>query len=177
MNPTPSDADLVHSVAAGDSEALMQLYNRLGGSVFSLAFYIVRDRATAEEVAQDAFFTLWQKAVQFDETRGRVEPWLLQITRNLAIDRLRHQRRRIQAGAPLEAADTIAATSDGTNRDQSGELHALLKQLPEAQRVAIELSYFQGYTHEEIAKKLNLPVGTVKSRILLGLRKLQAMLK
>ena len=98
-------------------------------------------------------------------------------TIRMAIDRLRHQRRRIQAGAPLEAADTLAVTSNGASRDQSGELHDLLKQLPEAQRLAIELSYFQGYTHEEIARKLNLPVGTVKSRILLGLRKLHAMLK
>src|SRR5215510_13482591 len=97
MDLSPSDAELVQKIASGDGEALLLLYQRRGSAVFSLAFYIVRDRASAEEVTQDAFMTIWQKAIQFDMARGRVEPWLLQITRNLAIDRLRHQRRRIQA--------------------------------------------------------------------------------
>jgi RNA polymerase sigma-70 factor, ECF subfamily len=178
MDSSPSDAELVQKIATGDGEALLLLYQRRGSAVFSLAFYIVRDRATAEEVTQDAFMTIWQKAIQFDMARGRVEPWLLQITRNLAIDRLRHQRRRIQAAAPLEVADTMAAVGDRLHiDDRLGELHALLQRLPVAQRQAIDLAYFQGYTHDEIAARLGLPVGTVKSRILLGLRKLQAMLK
>jgi RNA polymerase sigma-70 factor (ECF subfamily) len=178
MNSSSADAELVRKVAAGNSEALMQLYLRYGGPVFSVAFYIVRDRAAAEEIAQDTFMTLWRKAGQFDDARGRVGPWLLQITRNLAIDRLRYQRRRVQSAAPLEVAESMAATSDGlAAEDQRNELHKLLQQLPEAQRQAIELAYFQGFTHDQIAAKLGLPVGTVKSRILLGLRKLHALLK
>ena len=173
-----SDAELVRSIAGGDADALMQMYQRHGRAVFSLALYVVRDYATAEEITQDAFITLWQKARQFDAKRGKFESWLLQITRNRAIDRLRHQRRRVQAVGSIEAMESHPALRyEPAASDQTHELNTLLAMLPAAQRETIEMAYFQGYTHEEIAARLGLPLGTVKSRILLGLRKLHALLK
>ena len=178
MNLAATDVELVRSIASGDADALIQMYQRHGRAVFSLALYVVRDPATAEEITQDAFFTLWQKARQFDAARGKFESWLLQITRNLAIDRLRHQRRRVQAVGSIEAMESHPALRyEPASSDHTYELNALLAMLPAAQRETIELAYFQGYTHEEIAALLGLPLGTVKSRILLGLRKLQVLLK
>ena len=177
MKPAATDVELARSIAGGDADALMQMYERHGRAVFSLALYVVRDPATAEEITQDAFVTLWQKARQFDAARGRFESWLLQITRNLAIDRLRHQRRRVQAAGPIEAMESHPALRyEPASSDQTHELNTLLSLLPAAQREAIVMAYFQGYTHEEIAALLGLPLGTVKSRILLGLRKLQVLL-
>jgi RNA polymerase sigma-70 factor (ECF subfamily) len=178
MDVSPSDAELVRSIAGGDADALMQMYQRHGRAVFSLAVYVVRDYGTAEEITQDAFVALWQKAYQFDAARGRLESWLLQITRNLAIDRLRYQRRRVQAVGSIETMESHPALRyEPSGSDQTHELNTLLSILPEAQRQTIELAYYQGYTHEEIAALLGLPLGTVKSRILLGLRKLQLLLK
>jgi RNA polymerase sigma-70 factor, ECF subfamily len=178
MNSSHSDEELVRSVATGDDQALINLYQRHGRSVYSLACYIIQDRALAEEITQDVFVVLWQKANQFDGARGRLDSWLLQITRNLAIDRLRYRRRRVQDTVSLESAEADPAMSQGPiNDDGKRELNVLLQKLPEAQRQAIELAYFQGFTHDEIAARFGLPVGTVKSRILLGLRKLQTMMK
>ena len=178
MNHSRSDEELVRHVVAGDDEALMGLYQRHGRSVYSLAWYIIQDRAVAEEITQDVFVALWQKANQFDEKRGRLATWLLRITRNLAIDRLRYQRRRIYEVMSLESAESHATRNDGlAATDRHNELNGLLQQLPAAQRQVIELAYFQGFTHDEIAVQFNLPVGTVKSRILLGLRKLHSLMK
>ncbi|MEP7199062.1 MAG: sigma-70 family RNA polymerase sigma factor [Chloroflexota bacterium] len=174
MGTVPSDADLIRRVVARDDEALLQLYQRYGRAVFALGCYITQDRATAEEITQDAFVALWQKAHLFDSARGRVDSWLLQIARNLAIDCLRHQQRHMPAGVSLDGVETHAAPP---SNDAHGELHTLLRQLPTAQRQVIELAYFQGYTHEEIAAQLGLPLGTVKSRILLGLRRLHNLLQ
>ena len=177
MNSAGADDELVRRVAARNADALIELYQRHGRAVFSLAYYISRVRGTAEEITQDVFSALWQKANQFDAARGRLEVWLLRITRNLAIDRLRHQRRRIQNAISLDLIEPQAESSDDTERaEQRHELNRLLQQLPAAQRQAIELSYFQGFTHDEIAAKLQVPVGTVKSRILLALRKLKELL-
>ena len=178
MNLAATDVELVRSIAGGDADALMQMYQRHGRAVFSLALYVVRDPATAEEITQDAFITLWQKATQFDVKRGKFESWLLQITRNLAIDRLRYQRRRVQAVGSIEDMESHPALRyEPATSDLTHELNTLLALLPAAQRETIEMAYFQGYTHEEIAARLGLPLGTVKSRILLGLRKLHALLK
>lgn len=172
------DDELIRSVAKGDDEALIQLYQRHGRAVYSLAYYIIQDRALAEEITQDVFIAVWQKASQFDAARGRLESWLLQITRNLAIDNLRYQRRRHAHAVSLDDVESHAALSDGPLAElQKRELNGLLQKLPAEQQQVIELAYFQGFTHEEIAAKLKLPIGTIKSRILLGLRKLKTMLK
>lgn len=174
-----SDEELVARVADGHEAALLELYHRYVRAVYSLATYIVRDQAIGEDITQEVFMTLWQKAYLFDPMRGRFSTWLLNITRHRAIDILRQQRRRIQPTLSLEASPEAqeSTASDQPVEEIQRELHLLLRALPDNQRQAIELSYFYGYTHEEIARQLNLPLGTVKSRILLGLRKLRDMLK
>lgn len=174
-----SDEELVARVADGHEAALLELYHRYVRAVYSLATYIVRDQAIGEDITQEVFMTLWQKAYLFDPARGRFSTWLLNITRHRAIDILRQQRRRIQPTLSLEASPEAqeGTASYQPVEDVQRELHLLLRALPDNQRQVIELSYFYGYTHEEIARQLNLPLGTVKSRILLGLRKLRDMLK
>jgi RNA polymerase sigma-70 factor (ECF subfamily) len=177
MNPTPSSETLIRRVVSGDEDALLALYQKHSRAVYSLVIYIVKEPATAEELLQDVFTTLWQKAHSFDPKRGRVETWLLQIARNHAIDWLRQQRRRVRETVSLEddAQHESVADSQSSPVEQFNDLSGLLKALPLAQRQVIELAYFQGFTHTEIAAKLNLPMGTVKSRILLGLQKLRSL--
>lgn len=163
-------------VAAHDSDALMALYEQYSRIVYSVAIYVLQDPQHAEEITQDVFMTVWQKAAMFDMERGTAKSWLTQIARNLAIDHLRRQRRRGAESHPLELAEVLPAPGTIHNDDQH-ELFGHLQKLPAEQRQAIEMAYFQGYTHQEIAERLKLPLGTVKSRILLGLRKLQALLK
>jgi RNA polymerase sigma-70 factor (ECF subfamily) len=174
-----SDEELMARVVKGSEAALLQLYQRHVRAVYSLAVYIVRDERTGEDITQEVFTTLWQKADLFEPARGRFTTWLLNITRHRAIDVLRQQSRRIQPAVSLDADPLLQENIAGGPRpdDARGELHLLLALLPDAQRQVIELSYFQGYTHEEIAGRLNLPAGTVKSRILLGLRKLRDLMK
>lgn len=163
-------------VVGGDADALLMLYEQYGRIVYSVAMYVLQDPQHAEEVTQDVFMTVWQKARMFDLKRGTAKSWLTQIARNLAIDHLRRQRRRGQESHPLELAEMLPAPGTIRNDDQH-ELFGHLQKLPTEQRQAIEMAYYQGYTHQEIAERLKLPLGTVKSRILLGLRKLQGLLK
>jgi RNA polymerase sigma-70 factor (ECF subfamily) len=177
MNPTPSSEALTRRVVSGDEDALLTLYQRHSRAVYSIAIYIVKDPAVAEELLQDVFMTLWQKAYSFNPERGRLETWLLQIARNHAIDWLRQQRRRIRDAVSLEddAQHESIADPQPSPAERFSELTGLLKALPTAQRQVIELAYFQGFTHTEIAARLKLPMGTVKSRILLGLQKLRSL--
>ena len=177
MSSPPSEDHLMRRIAGGDSEALLALYQRYGRAVYSLASYIVQDLSGAEEITQDVFFAVWQKARQFDPARGSLQAWLFQIARNFSIDRLRQRRRRVAETHPLELAEILPAPASPVHGDDQRDLYAHLQRLPPEQRQAIELAFFQGYTHQEIAARLKLPLGTVKSRILLGLRKLQSFLK
>ncbi len=173
-----SDEQLLVQVLARDPAALRQLYERHGSAVYSLAQYILRDAAVAEELTQEIFLTVWNKAEQYQADYARFRTWLLSITRNRAIDQLRRRRRRIQSALSLDDASVAEEFAPLVEPiDSQRELHLLLRHLPPEQRLAIELCYFQGYTHEEIAAHLHIPLGTLKSRILLGLKKLRAMLK
>lgn len=172
-----SDEHLLQNVLTRDAAALELLYQRHGRAVYSLAFYILRDGAVAEELTQEIFLTVWNKAEQFQPQRARFRTWLLSITRNRAIDQLRQRRRHIQADVSLDdatSAEEYAPASEPI--DSQRELHLLLRHLPPEQQQVLQLCYFEGYTHEEIAARLGLPLGTVKSRILLGLKKLRDMM-
>ena len=173
-----SDEFLLQRVAARDPAALQVLYERHGSAVFSLAQYILRDAAVAEEVTQEVFLTVWNKAEQYHAEHARFRTWLLSITRHRAIDQLRQRRRRVPTDLSLDddgLSEELAPVSEPI--DSQRELHLLLGHLPPEQRHAIELCYFEGYTHEEIAARLGIPLGTLKSRILLGLKKLREMMK
>jgi len=172
-----TDQELLQRISAREPDALQSLYRRHANAVYALAHYIVRDPALAEEITQEIFLTIWQKAEQYQPEHARVKTWLLSITRHRAIDVLRHRRRTNRADISLDVmleTDERALAVNDRQLDQ--ELHLLLCHLPDEQRRAIELAYFYGFTHVEIARQLNLPPGTVKSRILLGLRKLRAMM-
>lgn len=173
-----SDEQLLEHVLARDPAALQQLYQRHGSAVYALAQYILREPAVAEELTQEIFLTVWNKASQYQPAHARFRTWLLSITRNRAIDQLRRRRRRISSDLSLDDASIAEEHAPVTEPiDSQRELHLLLRHLPPEQRLAIELCYFQGYTHEEIAAQLHLPLGTLKSRILLGLKKLRGMMR
>jgi RNA polymerase sigma-70 factor (ECF subfamily) len=180
------DAGLVERVAGGDEDALGQLYDRFGHAVYSLCRRIVRDGATAEELTQEAFVRLWRSAASFQPARGRVSTWLLSIAHNLALNELR--RRQSQ---PIVAPDTdwdatsarLADTSAESNpvlaagmRERAEAVHHALAQLPAPQRHAIELAFFGGLSQAEVAAAQGEPLGTVKSRIRVGMQRLRELL-
>jgi len=182
------DEQLIGRLATGDTTALDPLYDRYAGLVFALVLRILGDRQAAEDLLQEVFVRAWQRAGTYQQTRGRVTTWLLGIAHNLAIDEVRRRRRRPQGLAEREADDadepllSLPAT-DPDVADQAWErlrrarISAALGQLPPAQRAIIELAYFEGYTQSEIAIRLGEPLGTVKTRTRLGLRKLRDMLQ
>jgi RNA polymerase sigma-70 factor (ECF subfamily) len=163
-----------------DEDALAALYDRYSGLVFTLALRIVGDRALAEEVMQDVFLRCWHGLEQFDRSRGTLPAWLFGMTRNRAIDllRSRHHQARLREQTPLAEneqfeASTPDASDDVLLRATVGEA---LGELTEGQREAIELAYYGGLTQVEVAAQLGEPLGTVKTRIRDGLRRLRRVL-
>ncbi len=181
-----SDAELIGRAADGDARALEVLYDRYSSIVLSFAYRLVADRQLAEEVLQEAFFRAWQQGKAFNAGRGTFVTWLLSITHNLAIDEIRKRRRRPQKAESEEPEAFLAAVADtsaGAGVEDEVWLGALrdtisvaLRELPAAQREAIELAYYQGLTQREIADRLGEPLGTVKTRMRLGLQKLRESL-
>jgi RNA polymerase sigma-70 factor, ECF subfamily len=176
---SPADDLLLRRMLEGDADALLLLYKRYADPVYSLACRVLRDAQTAEEVTQDVFLKLWQKGTRYDPARGRFSTWLLGITRFAAIDRLRQEARR-----PV-LADMVEDEADEPGREGSGlqdhadwqqgeDLRLLIQQLPTEQRQVLELAYFGGMTHSEMAEALGLPLGTVKGRLRLGLERLRS---
>ena len=181
--PEPSDDELIVRVVDRDHAALMALYDRHGRLAFALAYRILGDAQGAEEAVQDAFLQVWRRAETFDRGRGfGGRAWVLAIVRNRAIDGLRRRSGRARETTPLEdveattAAETPgpwAEVSAGLERDR---VRAAVAELPREQQDAIRLAYFDGLSHGEIADRTGLPLGTVKGRVRLGLRKLAGLL-
>lgn len=172
------DTELMQQVRQRHQPALMQLYARYGNAVYSLALHVLRDGGLAEEVTQDTFLKVWQQADRWDENKGKFSSWLLTVARHTAIDRYRKVQRRPVAGTPLESIEATLgerAVVD-TQRWADGQLLGrLLQQLPPEQATLIQLAFFQGMSHSELAESLNLPLGTVKTRLRLGLQKLKGL--
>jgi RNA polymerase sigma-70 factor (ECF subfamily) len=175
------DDELVRRVGLGDTSALETLYGRYARVVYSFAARIVGDGLTAEEVLQEAFVRAWTQASTFRTVRGNFASWLLSITHNLAIDELRRRQRRPQRVDALDGGDVLFGLVDeATNVEEAAEAAALrdrvqaaLRELPEAQRVAVELAFYGGLSQREIAAYLNQPLGTIKTRLRLGMQKLR----
>jgi RNA polymerase sigma-70 factor (ECF subfamily) len=172
-----ADENLIFFVGQGDAEAFTTLYERHSHAAFSLAYRVMGERQAAEDLAQDAFLQLWCSATSYRHERGSVRTWLLSIVRNRGIDQIRSQasRRRtqekIEASAPRsQPSEAFAETWRTSQRDQVREA---LDALPPEQLKILELAYFSGYTHVEIAELLGVPLGTVKGRMRLGLRKIR----
>ena len=165
-------------MARGDHDALAELYDRHARPIYSLALRILQDPSDAEDVVQEVFSQAWQQAGRYDPSRGAVAAWLLTVGRSRAIDRLRARRARpenlMDERAVLNVVD-LGQTQDQQilSAEQIARVRAALDELPVLQRVAIELAYYEGLTHAEIAARLEQPLGTVKTRIRLALLKLR----
>ena len=175
-----SDHGLLALVARGDSEAFARLYDMYSEAAYSLAVRIVRDRDLAADVVQDAFETVWRNAFRFDPSRGRPSTWILTLTHHRAVDIVRREQRR--SGESLDAASDAPDPSPpvaeqawlGVARSQ---IAAALSRLPDPHREVIELAYFAGYTQSELAERLSLPLGTVKSRTFAAMAALREALQ
>lgn len=170
------DASLVRRVANRDPAAFLELYDRYASKVYGLALRMLGDALTAEEITQDAFVRLWTRASTFRASRGRFVSWLLTITRRLALDRLRKEARRPPIVEPSNPADEWYAKVDPNSKGEEARWASLrfaLLELPDEQRVAIELAFYHGLSHSEIARELGIPLGTAKTRVRLGMLKLR----
>lgn len=179
-----TDEALVRRLARGDVGALEELYGRYARPVYSLALRILGDTADAEETAQDVFERVWRHAPSFDAERGRFGTWLMSMTHHVAVDRVRKRSRRPQsvdgeAGERITQAlpDARQDVSDATLRNLDAQtVRTALRSLPEPQKQAIELAFFGGMSHLEIAAALGDPLGTVKARIRRGMDRLRRTL-
>ena len=177
------DRDCLRRLAAGDRDAAALLYDRHARALYSLVLRILEDEGDAEDVVQEVFTQAWRQASRYDPSRGVVAAWLLMMARTRAIDRLRARRartgfqaiedERVMAELPASTRDTATAMVDA---EQARRVQQALGELPLLQKLAIELAYYEGLTQREIAERLEEPLGTVKTRIRLGLLKLREAL-
>ena len=174
-----TQAQLVRRIAARDLQAMSLFYDQTVTPLFSVALRILGDAGEAEEVIQDAFVQIWEKAPTFDPLLGAAFHWALSITRHRAIDRLRSRQRRARLADQLQetgAADPAPISApdlDALDADEATVVRSALGSLPGDQRQAIEMAFFSGLTHPEIAEALDEPLGTIKARIRRGLLKLR----
>jgi RNA polymerase sigma-70 factor (ECF subfamily) len=173
-----ADRALIARIEGRDADALAELYDRYSSRLMGLAQRILGDTGEAEEVLQELFLWVWRSAASFDAARGSVIAWLLVATRSRSIDRVRSRRPAARAG--LRSVETVpdAAGPQDVEADSAGKqwerlCRSAISELPDDQRRALELAYFEGLTHQEISEKTGTPLGTVKTRVRLGLMKLR----
>jgi RNA polymerase sigma-70 factor (ECF subfamily) len=176
-----ADEEVMQLVQRGDPRAFELLYDRHGGAAYSLAYRIVGRQAAAEDVVQEALLSIWRSRLRYDQTRGSVRTWILGIVHNRAIDGLRrssvHDRRREQLDVVEDRFEARERTDvEVARREEARSVRGALDALPAEQRKTIELAYFGGFTHSEIAKMTGEPVGTIKGRMRLGLEKMRRQL-
>jgi len=178
-----SDRDLVRQVRSANEEAFRALFRRYGPLAKGLAYRVVRQRSMAEEIAQEAFLALWRDPESYREDRGTFRSWLLATVHHRAVDMVRREeaqrRRGLEQQAETEAVEADIADSVADSVDQADtrkRVHEALQDIAPAQRQVLEKMYFEGKTQADIAQELGLPLGTVKSRTLLGMRKLRLLL-
>jgi RNA polymerase sigma-70 factor (ECF subfamily) len=180
--PGIADEDVMALVQTGDARAFEQLYDRHGGAAFSLAYRMVPNRVTAEDIVQEAFLSIWRSRLRYQPERGSVRTWVLGIVHHRAIDALRrnlvHDRRRASAEGIEERHEAKELTDvEAARRLEARAVRAALATLPPEQTRVVELAYFGGFSHSEIAEMLDQPIGTIKGRMRLGLEKLRAALE
>jgi RNA polymerase sigma-70 factor, ECF subfamily len=177
LSAQPTDALLMREVQSGSQVALGKLYGRLAPPAYRTAMSVCHERACAEDAVQDAFVSLWVSRRSYHTERGTVAHWVMSIVRHRAIYLARH-RSVVRVSAEITPLQTQAVVEDVPSaldaRADSQRLRLLLARLPPAQRQVIELAFFDGLTHAQIAHRLNLPAGTVKGRMRLGFRKLRS---
>ena len=167
-------------MARGDESAFASLYDRYSPILFGLLLRILRDRPEAEDCLQEVFLQIWQRAPSFDPARGRAFTWLVTLARSRAIDRLRSAgaRTRTEQAAFAEQVDTVAdADAEAFRSEQGAFVRGALAEIPEEQRRALLLAYFEGLSQSEIAARLGQPLGTVKTRMRTGMMRLRELLR
>lgn len=177
------EAQWIRRIAQGDQAAFGSLYDRYSKPLFSFVVKILRDHWDAEDVLQDAFIRIWKKAPGFNLSLGSPFTWVMMVTRHTAIDRLRARQRHLQMFEEITDGTLVDIFGDATWRDgskesdQAAQIRTAMNELPDEQRRAIELAFFSGLTHFEIAKALEKPLGTIKARIRRGMLQLRAALQ
>jgi RNA polymerase sigma-70 factor (ECF subfamily) len=177
-----ADEEVMQLVQRGRPNAFELLYDRHGGAAFSLAYRMVGSRAAAEDVTQEAFLSIWRSRLRYEPARGSVRTWVLGIVHNRAIDALRRnvvqERRRADYEGVEEQREAPERTDvEAARRQEATSVRSAIGELPDEQSRVIELAYFGGFSHTEIAEMLGTPVGTVKGRMRLGLEKLSRSLE
>jgi RNA polymerase sigma-70 factor, ECF subfamily len=173
-----ADEDVMQLVQGGDPRAFEILYDRHGGAAFSMAYRVVGDRLAAEDISQEAFLSIWRSRLRYRPERGSVRTWVLGIVHHRAVDSLRrnliHERRRSRSAEEAEEQEAPELTEvEAARREEARMVRRALDSLPDDQCRVIELAYFGGFTHSQIADALGMPIGTVKGRMRLGLDKLR----
>lgn len=168
----PSDAELLGRIASGDREAFATLYDRYAPRAYGLLLRVLRNRADADDVLQETFLQVWRQAIRFDPSRAAADVWVLLVARSRAVDRLRKRGVATTGELPDPPMERDPA-GDLNRREDAGRVRTALDVLPLEQREPIRLSFFDGMTHTQIARRLGLPLGTVKTRIRLGMLRLR----
>lgn len=175
------DHELMRRIAKQDQAALAALYQRYAALIYGIAMRVLQNTVWAEEAMQDTFVKVWREPGKWNPDAGRLMSWLATVARYTAIDRLRKERRQPALKlAPLDDLPNVAATSGGIDDllwHDKQLLSTFMERLPTAQKQVIQLAFWQGMTHVEISEHLNVPLGTVKSRLQLGLQKLREMVR
>jgi RNA polymerase sigma-70 factor, ECF subfamily len=171
-----SDEELLDAIAAGDEDALGALYDRYGRVAYGVALRVLRDRALAEDAVQEAFLALWRTAERYRVERAKPSTWVLTLVHRRAVDLVRREdlRRAEPLDDPPEAAGEEVPV-EAHRRERRVAVQAALRELPEDQRQALELAYYGGYTQSELADRLGVPLGTIKSRMFAGLTRLREL--
>lgn len=178
-HPHADDRQALLRVARGDREAIAELYDRHATLVYSVALRVTRDDALAQDVVQDVFVTAWRKAALYDHERAGVATWLATIARNRAVDRLRaeHRDRQQPGELPELESDDVPLDAALLDGERSTAVRQSLAAMPPRQREVLELMYFRGLSQSEVAERLGVPLGTVKSRAFHGLQRLRELLE
>lgn len=179
--PARTDEELIADLGRGDADALGLLYDRYRRLAMAVAYRILGDATAAEDCLQDAFLQVWRNNASFHPERGSVKSWLLTIVRNAAIDRHRGREGRARQDRPIDEVEYLLGEDDdpfarAAESMQAEQIQAAILTLPDEQREAIILAFFNGLTHQEIAERMGVPLGTVKGRMRLGLKKLRQQL-
>lgn len=172
-----SDEELLEAIAAGDDAALGALYDRFGRIAYSLALRVLHDQALAEDAVQEAFLAVWRSADTYRRERAKPATWILTLVHRRAVDLVRREDRR--RAEPLEDAPESAGSAvpeEAELRSRRAAVQGALRQLPDDQRETLELAYYGGYTQSELAERLGVPLGTIKSRMFTGLARLRELI-
>ena len=183
VKPVPTDEQLISAICKGEESAIETLYERYHRYAYALAYRILHDPLASEDIVQDAFLSIWRKASSYQAQNGSVQSWIQAIVRHRAIDKIRASAHRDYQWTPLQADNEQDPPSEEPDvweqawqSEQYRIIHEVMEQIPGEQRMVIELAYFGGLTHAEISEQYQIPLGTVKGRLRLGLQKMKALL-